>query len=409
MRCVTLAEAVAARGGQARFVCRLHDGHLVSLIRSKGFEVLELPAPAVRADIADADYPAWLGVTQERDAEETIQALRGRRADWLVVDHYSLDATWERRLRSHADRLLVITDLTGREHECDVLLNQNYGAERGAQGSAGANHLLLGSRYALLRPEFAAARERARLRDGTLRRVLVFFGGTDPANLTALALDALCETPFTDVEADILVGANNSHAEALAAKAAMRPGTRIHRNVADMAALMARADFAVGAGGTTTLERLCLGLPSIVVSIAGNQLPACEALAHDRLIVHLRGDGGGALEIGGALRHFVAAPAELADMSARSRLAVDGLGAERMLEMLEPTPIRGPQPAPGREWRRGPVFQLGQRSRSPPSVHGAGFRCMAAAPEVVRRQAWERREPSLRPHGSLAACWPDPI
>ena len=122
----------------------------------------------MRADVADADYPSWLGVSQERDAEETITALGGRRVDWLVVDHYSLDATWERSLRSHSERLLVITDLTGREHECDILLNQNYGAERGAQGAAGAGHLLLGSRYALLRPEFAAARERAQSGRGTV-------------------------------------------------------------------------------------------------------------------------------------------------------------------------------------------------------------------------------------------------
>ena len=153
-------------------------------------------------------------------------------------------------------------------------------------------------------------------------------------------MNALREAPFTGVEADILVGANSSRADAVGKNAATRAGTRIHRNVTDMATLMSRADLAVGAGGTTTLERLCVGLPSIVVSIAENQRPACEALAHDGLIFHLRGDCGTAPDIGGALRHCAAAPAALADMSARSRLAVDGLGAARMLEMLVPTAIQ---------------------------------------------------------------------
>lgn len=323
MRCLALAAVLRERGITTPFVCRSDEGNLNGLVLESGHRLLALPA-------------------QAPDAGETIAVVRGERPAWLVVDHYDLDAEWERQLRPHVESLLVISDLVGPQHECDALLNQNPSIAGGnaydGQVPTGAR-VLLGPRYALLRRQFARRREMSRDRDGRVRRVLVYFGGTDPTNMTGLAIEALSEEEFDVLEVDVVVGTNNPHRERLAEQANRRARTRMHWAGADMPELMDLADLAIGAGGTTTLERLCLGLPSIVVSIAKNQEPSCEALAHKHLIVYLGVDDSiDVLRMRTALRRCAGGDVDLLDMSVRGRLEVDGRGAERVAEYLTPTP-----------------------------------------------------------------------
>lgn len=344
MRCLTLSDRLRERGGETRFVCRTQDGHLNDLLRSREIPVAELPVPGGYSGTSRMeDYQAWLGVTQEVDASQTIEALGHAKADWLVVDHYGLDATWERQIRPHVSRLMAISDFEGRTHDCDVLLDQNYsdrGSDRyGDQVSKGCRRLL-GPHYALLRSEFVTCRPSSGDHEGRVRRLFLFFGGTDQDNVTGRAMKALADPDFAELEIDVVVGANNAWASELEADAATRPGATIHRSVTQMADLMSRADLAIGAGGGTTWERLCLGVPSIVVSIAENQVPACRALARDGMIQYL-GDQSNvtASAIGDAVRRCIAAPDELIDASARGRALVDGLGAGRVVESLDSTPV----------------------------------------------------------------------
>lgn len=342
MRCMTLAELLRERGTEASFVCRAHHGNLIELLRNRGFSVAILPAPAHATDRADdEDYAAWLGVSQAEDADQTTAALEGNRPDWLVADHYSLDAAWEKSMRPNASRILVIDDLPNRVHDCDVLLNQNYssrGPERYAGRIPDGCRLLLGPRYALLRPEFARHAGPVAPSARIVRRIFVFLGGTDQGDVTGLALDALSDAEFAALEVDVVVGANNPHRESLKAKASKRPDTRLHEPATKLAELMVDADVAIGAGGGTTWERLCLGVPSLVASIAANQVPACEALSDDRMIRYLGADTNlTAAAIGAALRALIESPGALTELAERGRQAVDGHGARRVAEFLDPT------------------------------------------------------------------------
>src|SRR5690606_30061812 len=181
---------------RTRFVCRPLPAGLGELVAGRGHELASLPpgSDAVRA-LPDPPHAEWLGATQADDADATLAALAGEGTwDWLVVDHYALDARWEARLRSVARRILAIDDLADRRHDCDALLDQNFYADGPAryEGLVPGHCLrLLGPRHALLRPEFGAARARLRERGDTVRRLLVFFGGIDARNLTGAALDAL--------------------------------------------------------------------------------------------------------------------------------------------------------------------------------------------------------------------------
>ncbi len=135
MRCLTLANALRESGASCFFVCREHPGNLLELIREQGFEAIGLPLPKTFESLhgkhssSRLTYAGWLGDSWQRDAEQTLAALNGELADWLVVDHYALDSAWEESLRPACRRLLVIDDLADRDHRCDLLLDQNLVAK----------------------------------------------------------------------------------------------------------------------------------------------------------------------------------------------------------------------------------------------------------------------------------------
>lgn len=338
IRCLTLAEALREGGAQMHFICRAHAGDLIALLRQKAMPVTTLPAPAAINTARGEDYAAWLGVSQAEDAGQTIEALDGEKPDWLIVDHYGLDVEWERRVRPHVSKLMVIDDLANRQHDCDVLLDQNYSAE-GGQRYAGlvpdACRLLVGPRYALLRPEYATSRKTPRVRDGQVGRVMVFFGGTDPRNMTGMALEALANPGLKHLEVDVVVGANNPHREALVKQSRERAEITIYGPHPHLVDFMAKADLAIGAGGTTTWERLCLGLPSLVVSIAENQVPSCIALHRSRLINYLGFQDE--VDVTGFFQEMVQMigdPGRLMEMSLAGQALVDGRGVDIVNETL---------------------------------------------------------------------------
>jgi UDP-2,4-diacetamido-2,4,6-trideoxy-beta-L-altropyranose hydrolase len=373
-RCRTLATALRDQGAAVRFICRAHPGHQIAALRAEGFDVAALAAPPDQ-DAADGDYAAWLGVPQDQDAAETLAVLRDNgtpttnnpqpptipqqsttknlqpprvpRPDWLIVDHYGLDAAWEQALRPHVDRILVIDDLANRRHDGDLLLDQNYapaGASRYQDLLPPGGRTLLGPAYALLRPEYAQHRQTLRSRDIQVRRVLVFFGGTDPHNLSGRALSALSDPALTHLAVDLVIGANHPQREALTVQAAARPGTRVHGPRPHLADLMAAADLAIGAGGATTWERCCLGLPSLVVSLADNQRPACAALAADGLIRYLgHADQVTAATLRAALVQAMRDPAGLRAQASVASATVDGQGTQRVIDALLAKPLNPPR------------------------------------------------------------------
>ncbi len=341
MRCLTLAETLRERGVQIYFVCREHPGNLIALLQQNTMPVTMLTAPTINNSMHGEDYAAWLGVTQAEDAEQTILALAGEKPDWLVVDHYGLDVEWEQRLRPYVIKLMVIDDLANRHHDCDVLLDQNYSTEgecRYAGLVPDACSLLVGTRYALLRFEYAAYRKTLSVRDREIRRVMVFFGGADPQNMTGLALEALSHPSLRHIKVDLVIGANNPHREVLEQQSRGREQTTIYGSRPHLADLMAQADLAIGAGGATTWERMCLGLPTIVITIAENQRPAANALAEAKLISYAgHFSETNTDQLTQLLSQLCCDTEKLTGMSIQNQIQVDGLGALRLAEALFPS------------------------------------------------------------------------
>ena len=339
VRCLTLADALREQGAECQFVCREHQGHLMDHIRSRGYAAHALPAPSENATVtSDLAHASWLGVDWQTDGVHTRQALSSDGFDWLIVDHYALDHCWESTLRSSCKRIMVIDDLADRQHDCDLLLDQNYGSSAERYRSLVPSDCAQCHRpeYALLKPVYAERRAQLPARDGQVRRVLIYFGGgADAVNLTCLAVQAFQATELAHIDLDIVVGASYAHQSSLEELVVQRGNATIHRQLADLADLMAKADLAVGAGGATTWERCCMGLPAIVISIAANQRPACEALSADKMIDYL---GQVDQVTFGLIRDrvlfFVKNSDLLRDLSERGIELVDGNGVLKVIKMM---------------------------------------------------------------------------
>lgn len=337
MRCLTLADALKRRGATIRFVSRQLPGHLCDMVVAKEHQLVPLESNANGATTGDLAHAHWLSTSQPGDAQDSVQALAHRALDWLVVDHYALDARWETALRPMTKNILVIDDLADRQHDCDVLLDQNYYTDMNNRytGKVPAHcRLFLGPRYALLRDEFRRLHQTANLRTGPVKHVLVFFGGVDADNCTGRSIEALVKLGIEGMRVNVVIGAQHPHREQIEAECA-RNGFRCLVQTDRMAELMAAADLALGAGGSATWERCCMGLPCATIAIAQNQVRTAMDIA-DYGATKFIGIAADVdvekliLEVGNILEStWIAAASRL------GRDLVDAQGVSRIIEAME--------------------------------------------------------------------------
>jgi UDP-2,4-diacetamido-2,4,6-trideoxy-beta-L-altropyranose hydrolase len=344
MRCLALAAALKALGAQVTFACRELPTTLQAMVSAQGHAYLPLSV-AVGSAHETVDASTMLGpcppdpapsdaVFAQVDSECMAAALAdGVRFDWVIVDHYQLDARWETAALAWGTLIAAIDDLADRPHAVDLLLDQNLTAtpERYAPWLAVPCTMLFGPRYALLREEFqrppVAVRER-------VARVLVNFGGMDAAGQTLKAVRALGQ--WSALHVDVVAGQDNPDWQQLHRCVAAQPQWTLQAHCTRFAELMASADVFIGAGGSTSWERAALGLPTLCVAVAANQQANAEAMAKieahhylgpcEHVSVDALTEAINLLLKGFELRQHYAR---------RSRQLVDGEGARRVAQAIE--------------------------------------------------------------------------
>lgn len=337
MRCLTLAEELHKQAVQVRFISRNLPPHLRSLLEEKGMEFVALNSDVSPERTDELAHSAWLGTSQLLDANETLLAIKGHAWDWIVVDHYALDVRWESAVRGSTKRILVIDDIADRQHDCDVLLDQNFYADmRSRYDGKVPDHCvkLLGPRYALLRDEFRKLRAQVKPRTGEVKKILVFFGGVDAGNYTGSALEALAALESKQFKIDVVIGAQHPCREQIQHTCAAQ-GYECHVQTSRMAELMAEADLAIGAGGTATWERCCLGLPSISLCVAENQQKQIADAAEVGLLYAISNDEAVVDAIRTHANALLKNPALLKHISHTEMNSVDGKGVTRIVSTMD--------------------------------------------------------------------------
>ncbi len=340
IRCLTLAKVLRERDAQCWFISRKHEGNLNDLIKSEGFHFKVLAnsqATQSQSDQPLLAHAGWLGIDWHTDAQQTIEAIGSEKIDWLIIDHYALDRRWESNLRPYAKKIMVLDDLADREHDCDLLLDQNlvddYQSRYNNLISANCTRLL-GPQYALLQSKYSQLRARRPIKIGAVKRILVYFGGSDLHNMTGLAISAFLKLRRNNLNLDVVISQNNQHTGSIKNLARGHSSVTVYEALPSLAPLMVEADLAIGAAGATTWERCCLGLPAIVITVADNQIPSAKAL-HDRGLIQWVGHANSI-----SLNHFAEALGsaldleDLQDWSNNCGGLVDGEGAFRTGEIM---------------------------------------------------------------------------
>ena len=339
-RCLTLADALAHAGATCNFLCRNLSKKLEFLIIEAGHSFYKLPKLAITEDDGSTEYSQWLGTTQEKDAKDCLQVLAELNPDWLVVDHYAIGATWEAIVRLTAKNIMVIDDLANRSHNCDLLLDQTPG-----RALSSYDHLvptncqrIIGPRYALLKPEFRLRRNASlnRRKQAQLKQILVFLGGVDRDNMTSKVLDGLAMAALpVDSEITVVLGPTAPWKNSIKALIEKMPvPTKLLVGVKDMADLMLDADLAIGAAGSSSLERCCLGLPSLMVVVADNQTSIARELERSNAVKLLSTDP---TELNNLICNFFQSKVltyELEKMSAASANILNGDGVQSVLAKM---------------------------------------------------------------------------
>lgn len=297
--------------------------------------VKEAPGPQ-----QEPAHTAWLGSTWQTDAQETVAILASLQPDWLVVDHYALDRRWEEALAPHYRQLLVIDDLADRPHRCNLLLDQNLGRQPQDYAALVPAHcqLLIGPQFALLRPEFAALRPyslQRRQAQPALRHLLITMGGVDQPNATGQVLQALktCALP-ADCRITVVMGLTAPWLHNVRQLAAQMPWpTEVAVNVNDMAQRMADSDLAIGAAGSTSWERCCLGLPTLMVVLAENQQAGAQALEAAQAARLVGSVSDIATQLPQAVRELTDSKHQMR-MSLAASAVTDGQGVAKILQTM---------------------------------------------------------------------------
>jgi len=264
MRCLALAQAWKDAGGRVTFITACQGEGLLQRLREEEFGLYTLACP----------YP------DSRDWEYTQNVLSASPDAWVVLDGYHFDEVYQQQVKNSGHKLLVIDDMAHLKHyHADIVLNQNLPAEQLQYSGEPYTHLLLGTRYVLLRREFLAWRDWQREVPQIARKVLVTLGGGDPENHTLKVIQALKKVEIPGLEVTAVIGASNPHVRALESAAKQSPiPIRLIQNARNMPELMAWADVAVASAGTTLWELLFLGMPSLILILADNQSPVAEQI-----------------------------------------------------------------------------------------------------------------------------------
>jgi UDP-2,4-diacetamido-2,4,6-trideoxy-beta-L-altropyranose hydrolase len=322
MRCLALAQAWQASSGRALFALSTTTPALENRLRGEGADVTHLSAPPGSA----------------HDAAKTVALGQEVGAAWVVLDGYQFDASYQQAIGEAGLRLLFIDDWGHASHYyADVVLNQNIHADESLYASREPHtRLLLGTRYVLLRREFWEWHDWERETPDVARKVLVTMGGTDPANVTLEVVNALHQIALDGLEVVVVIGGGNPHYEVLrtAIQGAPFP-IRLARDVTNMPELMAWAEVAVSAGGSTCWELAFMGLPAVILVLAENQRPIAERLDARGIGINLGwGTDPPASHIAAALSELVYSRSHRQQAVLAGRALVDGSGGRRVADAL---------------------------------------------------------------------------
>jgi UDP-2,4-diacetamido-2,4,6-trideoxy-beta-L-altropyranose hydrolase len=331
-RCLSLAQALVQQGAIVHFVTRDHGLDLSEIMGVSADQTHILPTGGT---VVAEDYSTWMGVSMQQDAAETLECIGQMPCDWVIVDHYGIDADWHRAVQSKAEcKIAVIDDLANRQIYADLIVDQNWHEDHSkkyAKVNLNGTPILGGPKYAMLDAAYAGGEQW--VAKEPVASIGVFMGGGDPHDKSNLVLDAI-ELAGFEGSVEIVTTSDNPNLERLTRRLTSRANGSLLTDVPNLASFFARHDLQIGAGGGATWERCSVGAPTLALSIADNQLQLLEPLSSMGVVYALLDKPLNVHKIERAIAEILASRPAREEMSRRSRQLVDGLGALHIAKEL---------------------------------------------------------------------------
>jgi len=286
-RCLNLAILLRDKHIHCEFICLRLEGSLIEKILNTGFKV-NLLQHRIKGEFNLDHENGTFPLDENFDSQEVVKFLLNNNFDFLIVDHYSLDFSWERAVRNFVKKIFVIDDLANRRHDCDFLLDQNFVAQYQSRYKTLAPKnckFFFGPKYAIFNKNFEKKRQLKTFKDKP-SSILIYFGGSVINNLTQIAIEAVIGL-MPELILNIVLSSKNPLYQSIKDRYTNFANVNIYSDLPDLSEIILQSDIGIGAGGTTSLERCFLGMPSIVVSIAENQVEISKALDQIGIIKYL--------------------------------------------------------------------------------------------------------------------------
>ncbi len=343
MRCLTLADELNKNSSvNIFFISRNHKGNINRIVKQRNFRIIELPTS--KNKITEAKYDKnlygirWLGVSQEEDANEFLNAINCIEPDLLIIDHYGIGEKWETLVRKHVKKIMVVDDLANRIHDCDFLLDQNYYdklEDRYKSFVPKDCKLFLGPKYILLRDEFLET-NRILSRNKRKNRIFIFFGAIDQFNLTLNTLKSLHLNNSNNFIADIVIGKENPNKQIIKDYVSNHSNLNLYVQIDNFSEILENASICIGSGGTAIWESCFLGIPSFIITFAENQILSVEYLASKNIIEYYgHHDDIELVDLSNRIFEFLNNSERLKILSQNCVRLVDGLGKNRIIKKIK--------------------------------------------------------------------------
>ncbi len=341
MRCIALAQAWQDRGGKVTFISHCESKLLRQRVQDEGFNLVPMPF----SPLTKNQKPKTKNSKLKSDLEFTLDFLRNlktsnQKQPIVVTDGYHFDLTYQKAIHEAGYKLMVIDDYNHLPYyEADILLNQNINAQELKYSCSRDTICLLGCKYLMLRREFLQYKGFKRAIPYKARNILVTMGGADPDNVTLKVLKALSLLNDSGIEVKVIIGPSNPNLDVIKSKI-VHSGLPISPIISPppekMPELMAWADLAITAGGSTCWELAFMGVPSLIITVAENQKGIGEGLEKAGAARNL----GWFFEIDlnefrNEIRTIIYDYIIRKEMNLKGKYLVDGLGLERIFSEVD--------------------------------------------------------------------------
>lgn len=268
MRCLSLAKRITELGGRVVFITA--DCKPCKMIQEKGYETI-----CINSQWNDLD----------KETEKMIVLCHNRVIKKLVIDSYFVTETYLESL-GKITQTIYIDDLDKFIYPVNMLVNYNfYAGDIGYESKyrLRPTKMLLGTGYVPLRKEFENIPER---KFKGINKILITSGGTDKYNMIGNILGRLLNNmQYKDVDMYCILGKFNINYDKIRQEYGNFLNVHLFKNVSNMEFFMTNCDLCITAGGTTIYELCACGIPSILYSIADNQIKLSEKVSSMGLFV----------------------------------------------------------------------------------------------------------------------------